>query len=411
MKTNCWLILGTMIATGAVAQVNTNTLPGILPPAISAPPVAPATVPATVTTAETAKTNAPVKKSAGKPKKKSVKKAKAAVKPAAKNAAEATVTLVAGPATVTADNVNLRGQAGLKGEVVGHVKKGDMVTVISEISLDKPKAGEPAQWAKIALPSGTKVWIDSKFVDTTNKMVSVKKLNLRGGPGENYSVLGLLEKGDTFTEVTSKGDWTQIETPASAFAFVAASYLKQEAPVIETNVPPPSQVAVVEPVPPTATTVVEPQPVTPPIPIPATPETTVPVVPAAAATTPAPETPALTVPPSQSVPEIDTNLPPPPPRVVTHEGSVRPSVSLVAPTYFELYDPESGNAINYLYSTTTNLNLSRYNGLHITVTGEEGLDARWKDTPVLTIQKIYVLSTNPPPNPKRVASPRASQRH
>ena len=192
---------------------------------------------------------------------------------------------------------------------------------------------------------------------------------------------------------------------------MAASYLKQEVPVIETNVPPPSQVAVVEPVPPTATTVAEPQPVPPPNPIPATPETTVPAVPAAAATTPAPETPAPTVTSSQPVPEMDTNLPPPPPRVVTHEGSVRPSVSLVAPTYFELYDPESGNAINYLYSTTTNLNLSRYNGMHITVTGQEGLDARWKDTPVLTIQKIYVLSTNPPPKLKRVDSPRASQRH
>ena len=89
---------------------------------------------------------------------------------------------------------------------------------------------------------------------------------------------------------------------------------------------------------------------------------------------------------------IDTNLP----RVVTHEGFVRSSVSLVAPTYYELYDPATSTAINYLFSTTTNLNISRYNGLHIVVTGEEGLDSRWKDTPVLTIQKIYVLSTNAP---------------
>ena len=29
MKTNCWLVLGTMLATSAVAQVNTNTLPEI----------------------------------------------------------------------------------------------------------------------------------------------------------------------------------------------------------------------------------------------------------------------------------------------------------------------------------------------------------------------------------------------
>ena len=86
----------------------------------------------------------------------------------------------------------------------------------------------------------------------------------------------------------------------------------------------------------------------------------------------------------------------PPPRIVTHEGLVRSSVSPVAPTYFELYDPMTGNAINYLYSTTTNLNLSRYNGYQIIVTGEEGLDSRWKDTPVLTVQRIYVLYTNTP---------------
>jgi hypothetical protein len=97
--------------------------------------------------------------------------------------------------------------------------------------------------------------------------------------------------------------------------------------------------------------------------------------------------------PTNSV-EEDTNLPPPPPRIVTHEGFVRSSVSPVAPTYFELYDPSTGVAINYLFSPTTNLNLSLYNGLHINVTGEEGLDARWKDTPVLNVQKIYVLSTN-----------------
>jgi len=86
--------------------------------------------------------------------------------------------------------------------------------------------------------------------------------------------------------------------------------------------------------------------------------------------------------------------------VVTHEGNVRPSVSIVAPTYFELYDPSSGTAINYLLSNTPNLDLARYNGMKISVTGEEGLDARWQKTPVLTVQKIYVLATNTPPKPK-----------
>ena len=361
-----------MLATSAVAQVNTNKLPEIPPPATAVTLTAPAVAPVEN------KTNAPVKKSApAKAKKKAAAKA-----PAAAAEKKAPVTLVPGPATVAVDNINLRGQAGLKGEVVGHAKKGDAITVVSQINLDKAKAGEPAQWAKVLIPSGTKVWVNSRFIDTTNKTVAVKKLNLRGGPGENYSVLGILEKGAPIAEVVSKGDWTQIEAPTNAFAFVAASLLKQEAPVAPAAVAP-----VVQPIPATASTVTEPQPIVP----------TPPAAPAAEPNIPAPApaiAPVIPVLPAPAV--IETNLPPPPPRVVTHEGLVRSSVSPVAPTYFELYDPATGTAINYLFTTSTNLNLSRYNGLRIVATGEEGMDSRWKDTPVLTIQKIYVLSTNAP---------------
>ncbi|HUC85136.1 MAG TPA: SH3 domain-containing protein [Candidatus Acidoferrales bacterium] len=419
MKTNCWLILVTMVATAAVAQVNTNKLPEIPPPATVTPaPAGPAVTPTE------ARTNAPAQKHA-KAKKKGGKK-KMVVQAAAKKTAElpfGPVTLVPGPATVAAENLNLRGQAGLQGEVVGHVKKGDTVTVLAEITLDKPKAGEPAQWAKIALPSGTKVWVDSKYVDTTNNVVAVKKLNLRGGPGENYSVLGVIEKGAAVTSVATKGNWMQIETPASAFAFVAAHYLKQEAGM-ETNVTAPPTLAGAENVPaptpptmnptpapvptptPTPTTVAESPTIAPPATTPPPAPETVPapnsamVMPPPSlatttpATTPTPATPETTNPaPTLAPEETDTNLPPPPPRIVTHEGTVRHSVSLVAPTYFELYDPTDNKAIDYLYSTSTNLNLSRYNGLHIAVTGQEEMDVRWKDTPVITIEKIYVLSS------------------
>ena len=418
MKTNCWLILGTMLATTAVAQVNTNKLPEIPPPA-TATPATPVPPPNVMTADSTVTTNAPAKKAVKS--KKKAKKAKVAAKPSAKasekaaekkaekNAPEMPVTLVPGQALAAAEHVNLRGQAGLQGEVVGHVQKGDVVTVLAEITLDKPKAGEPAQWAKIALPSGTKVWLNAKYVDATNNVVTAKKLNLRGGPGENYSVLGVIEKGASVTQVTTKGDWMQIQTPASAFAFVAASLLKQGAgmtgmgtpPTVAStaeSVPPPAPPVV----PPTPTTVAEAPTIAPPA---ATPPATVESVPPPAPPTTAPETASAAPPvtPEMSAPtptptlvtdtnsaDVDTN--PPPPRIVTHEGSVRHSVSPVAPTYYELYEPTDNKAIDYLFSSTTNLNLTRYNGLHITVTGEEALDPRWQDTPVLTIQKIYVLA-------------------
>ncbi len=389
MKTNCWLVLGTMLATTAVAQVNTNKLPEIPAPATLTAAPAAAVVPSTNTVAPAKKKTAPVVH-----KKKAVKKI-----------VEPSVALVAGPATVTSANLNVRGQAGLKGEVVGHLKAGDTVNVIAQISLDKHAADEPAQWAKISLPSGTKVWVNTRFVDATNKIVSAKKLNLRAGPGENYSVLGLIEKGAAVNELTTKGDWAQIETPANAFAFVSAMYLKQEpAPVVVPTNATPALVentpAVVTP-PPTASTVTEAPPIV----------TQPGAAPVAAATPPAAaaaNTPAVA---DTNAPTtvVETNLPPPPPRVVTHEGYVRSSVSIVAPTAYELYDWDSGNAINYLNSTSTNLDLGRYHNFKIIVTGEEGISARWAATPVLTIQKIYVLDTNLPAIQNRVASPRGSE--
>lgn len=390
---NYWLILGVMVATSATAQNSTNSLPAIPPPAntpVAAAPVLPVVEPAA--------TNAP----AAPKKKKVVHKKKAAAKPAAAKIpfTEATATLVPGPAEVCVSNLNVRGEAGLKGEVVSHLQKGDSVTVISQINLDKHKADEPAQWAKITLPASGGVWAHTSFIDEATKTVKPKKLNLRGGPGENYSVLGVLEHGATVTESITKGDWTKIEVPTNAYAFVAAMYLKQEASGNVPVNPAPSTETMPTP-PPTPVNVAESQPINT---TPTTPE----AVPAPASNGNAMADGNVVPPPSLNggapvappvTPSVeDTNLPPPPPRVVTHEGFVRSSVSPVAPTYYELYDQSSGTAINYLFSTTTNLNLANYKGLQINVTGEEGLDARWKDTPVLSVQKIYVISGNAPTN-------------
>ena len=50
---------------------------------------------------------------------------------------EPTVALIPGPAEVAVKNLNVRGQAGLKGEFLLHLSKGDAVTVLSQINLDK----------------------------------------------------------------------------------------------------------------------------------------------------------------------------------------------------------------------------------------------------------------------------------
>jgi uncharacterized protein YgiM (DUF1202 family) len=336
MKMNCWLILGVMLATSAVAQNNTNTLPPIPAPS---PAVAPA--PSTPAPAvEPAQKAAPVKH-----------KRKAVV---AKPISEPAVTLVPGPAEVAA-NINARGQAGLKGEVVSHLKKGETVTVLDQINLDKHKVNEPAQWAKIALSSSTHAWVKASYIDATSKTVLPKKLNLRAGPGENYSVLGVIERGTAVNEITTKGDWMQIDPPGNSYAFVAAMYLKQEAPAAPAPAP-----------------------------------------------TPVPEPQTMATAPSEPTA--------PPVRVVSHEGVVRSVGSIVAPTKYELYDPATDVNINYLYTTSPSLDLSKYVNMRIIVTGEEGLDARWKDTPLINIQSIQVISQNAVPH-VILRSPRQSQAH
>ena len=362
MKKTCWLIFAMFLSTCLLAQQTTNPAPaqietpGTAPPVTNAAPAAPAT-------------NAPsVKVEKKKAAKKKVAKAPGAKK---KNTAELkTVPLVAGPAVVVASHVNVRGRAGLKGEVVNHLTNGEPVTVLEEVTLKNSGPDEPSAWAKIVLPATTHVWVNSSFLDATNKTVRPKKLNVRGGPGENFSVLGTLKQGDAVKEIGAKGEWLQIEPPADAFAFVAAQYLKQEAPVALATTP-------AEPAPSTATVAEAPPVVAAPTETPAAPA--------------APETPATNAPTGVTSAPAAAVEEPPPPRVVQREGIVRGTFSIQAPTRFELVSPDNGRTINYLYTTAPDLDLRRYKGIRIIVTGEEGLDERWRNTPVITIQRIQVL--------------------
>ena len=381
MKRNCWLIFAALFSTGLLAQQATNSTP---PAPVATPAASPAVT--NVAVPVTSSTNASTAASAQK--KAPSKKKNAATASSKKKTEELrTVPLLGGPATVIGSNVNVRGKAGLKGEVIGRLTKGQTVTVLEEIILSKSGPDEPSAWAKIQLPASIHVWANGNFLEGTNKTVRPRKLNVRGGPGENYSIVGTLKRGDAVKEINSKGEWLEIEAPADAFAFIAAQYLKQEpaaAPEIAA-VPPSTSPATNEPVP-TPTTVPETTPVVPPAEAPAIPapaETNTVPLPAIAAASDTNATPSST--------ETQKEEEPLPPRIVQREGIVRGTVSIQAPTKFELVSPDNGRAINYLHTTARDLDLARYKGFRIVVTGEEALDERWRNTPVITIQRIQVL--------------------
>jgi uncharacterized protein YgiM (DUF1202 family) len=326
----------------------TNVTP---PPATTN--AAPAEMAAPTAESAPATTNAPATKSAKKKSKK-----KSGQKGVAKKSGSElkTVPLVPGPAVSVATHVNVRGQPKLKSEILTRLTNDQPVTVIEEIVRNDSGPDEPSAWAKIALPAGAHAWINTGFIDTTAKTVKPKKLNVRSGPGENFSVLGTLQHGDSIQEITTKGDWTEIEPPATAFAFVAAQYLRQGAAA-------PTEIT--STVPPTATTVTE-------APAVATTTTETPGTTATAPTNSATETTA----PTNAAPETASATPEPPPkRIVQHEGFVRGTFSIQAPTPFALVG-EDGRLIDYLYTASPDLDLRRYKGLRIVVTGEEAIEER-----------------------------------
>lgn len=379
-----------MVSGSLLAQQVTNP-----PPAapIETPAAAPMTTNAVAPAAATAaSTNTPSAKPA---RKKTNGAKKAAKKPAHKQAAAElkTVPLVAGPAVVEANHVNVRGQPRLQSEVVGRLDKDQQVTVLQEIIRNDSGPSEPSAWAKILLPPNVHVWVNTAFIDATNKTVLPRRLNFRAGAGENYSILGRLERGDSVKTLGAKGEWTEIEAPTNAYAFVAAQYLKQEPagtvpPTVasttpEASTPTPSPTPVPESPSLAEAPTGAPSTMTPPAPA-ETPAT----VNAPLGTNAVAETSSST---NEPAPAVAAPEEPPVKRIVEREGLVRGTFSIQAPTHFELISVDNGRTIDYLFTPSPNLDLRRYKGLHIIVTGEEGLEERWGNTPVLTIQKIQVL--------------------
>lgn len=336
--------------------------------------------------------------------------------------------------TVTQNNVNVRGRAGFIGEVVTRLNSGETVEILDRVTLSKTKSGEPAQWLKIALPANTMVWVHGNFVDPVSNTVTANHLQVRGGPGINYSVLGILDSGTPVTETSRKGNWIEISPSPNLAAFIAASMVSVAPPatavVAESSTSPAEVVVSEEQI--TETTIEE-----------DTDEVTLLVVdetailaeelvepieqkpvkqtlPGSTTTVVAEPAPAII----DSDPTLDRPLTaderarlaleertragqrwyidgdpddalladlPEHRRKVTREGLIRRTMSIQSPSDFSLNSERGGVRLNYLYTSSKNVPLGELLGVRVRITGEEGIDARWPDTPVLLIKSLDVI--------------------
>ena len=122
--------------------------------------------------------------------------------------------LQAATVQVIGDNVNLRVKPNTRYGHVGQVSVGDL--------LDAPD-GVSGEWVRVVPPDDVKLYVFARLVK--NGKVSVPKLQIRGGPGVNYQVVGSLLLGDTVEERGSVGDWLSIAPPPTASLWVSAQYV------------------------------------------------------------------------------------------------------------------------------------------------------------------------------------------
>ncbi len=350
---------------------------------------------------------------------------------------------------IKSTRVNARGKPSAFSEQIFQFDKGEQVIVLEELIVDKPKAGDSKVWFRVPIPIDVPVWVNSKFVDLKTKVVTANELNVRSGPGENFPVLGRLPRGAailTIEPAKKSQDWVQIHAMQGLSAFVAAEFVTisavsnvVEIPIAKTTTPtpvptpipnptpiPPVETVVTVPFPftavkPAATNVVEAFPAPPAVKVnpPAVTKTEIPVVPVPtppnetiaktvkpeiAPTAAAPKAnlpwwkdifytkPAVAAAPKTTTP-ITVPVTPPvaeklPVRIVTREGIVQRTLNIQSPAPYVLEHIESGKVINYLISTNADLPMKLLTGRRVLVTGEEAIDSRWADTPVLKIQTL-----------------------
>ncbi len=218
---------------------------------------------------------------------------------------------------VTADRVNLRARPSMQSETVAQVDKGD--------TLSAREIGD--EWVQVAPPADVRFFVHADFV--RDRIVDVARLNVRAGPGINYSETGALERGDKVIPVGEFADWLEIEPPPTASLWISREYIELIDPP---PAPPPEKV--VEPPPPPAPPDPPPPPPPPP-PEPVEPEAP-PPPPPPPPPAPPPEPPEPAEPEEPSAPYMPrVTHTPPKPRVPDTMGPppeiIKPPPAIVPP--------------------------------------------------------------------------------
>lgn len=122
---------------------------------------------------------------------------------------------------VLKNNCNLRAAALATAEVAGQVSE-------NEVLLAKTMGEE---WVEVIPPSHVDFWVLGDYVKE-GRIDSRQKVNVRAGPGINFSIVGQLPAGEKVDVRGSRAGWMKIAPPSSCSLWIARS-LVSDVPAAE----------------------------------------------------------------------------------------------------------------------------------------------------------------------------------
>lgn len=126
----------------------------------------------------------------------------------------------AGAVTTNHSNLNIRSSASTSSPVVGSLRKGSYITLLS-------KSGS---WWQVEYGKGMYGYCHGDYitiVQGTPTRVSTQSanLNVRTGPGTSYAVQDRLPKGEIVLFLYEKGDWSRVLYHGTKTGYVSTQYL------------------------------------------------------------------------------------------------------------------------------------------------------------------------------------------
>ena len=129
----------------------------------------------------------------------------------------------AGKVTTSGGNLNLRKSPSLAAEIITTAKNGSWLTV-------EEKQG---QWYKVSYAKGKTAYVSADYIknypNAIEGVVNITTgvLNVRSGPGTDYSVKNTIGKGEKVIVVKSNSTWAGIVYQGNKTGYVAKKYLKK----------------------------------------------------------------------------------------------------------------------------------------------------------------------------------------